>query len=415
MVRKNPGSFPPNELLGLTYSAQAKKLDAVAQLRKAAKLAPQLPIGQVNLGIALIQEGEVDAAQAAFERARTLDPQSFDANHNLAAVELLKGQVSAAKPFLEAAHTARPDDDRTTYNLALASMLTGHLREGKELTNSLLSKADSSELHTLLGRINEKEGNFLPAADQFAMAAKVDPSEDNLFVWASEMLLHRTYEPAIQIFREGTRRYPNSPRLWVGLGMSLYSRGEYKDAIQALLQAARLDPKDPRCYLFLSKAYLSAPDQAQAVIDVFRRYAELEPRNARAQYYYAMSLWKGRREQSGDIDYPAVEALLQKSVQLDGSNADVHLQLGILYNDMRAYEKCLPEYERALQLDPGLAEAHFRLGRFYLRAGEKEKSEVELARFKTLQAEHQAEVDKERAEVQQFVVTSGSSYSGRPE
>jgi len=54
----------------------------------------------------------------------------------------------------------------------------------------------------------------------------------------TELLLHRTYEPAIDVFTEATRRYPESPRLAIGLGMALYARGKYDEAIRALLTAA---------------------------------------------------------------------------------------------------------------------------------------------------------------------------------
>src|SRR5277367_2816604 len=123
----------------------------------------------------------------------------------------------------------------------------------------------------------------------------MDPSEQNLFDWGSEFLLHRTYEPAIDVFEKATERYPNSPRLFIGLGLALYSRGKYDEAVQALLTAADLNPSDARCYVFLSKAYDSSPQQADEVIQRFRRYAGLRPDDAMAQYYYAISLWKGKR------------------------------------------------------------------------------------------------------------------------
>ena len=234
-------------------------------------------------------------------------------------------------------------------------------------------------------------------------------AKDNLFVWASELMLHRTYVPAIEVFTEATKRYPASPRLQIGLGMALYSRGEYEAAIKALLTAADLSPADARCYLFLSKAYLSSPQQAEEVIERFRRYASLEPANALAQYYYALSLWKGRRLESHEIEYQTVEALLQKSIALNDSFAESHLQLGILYTDQREFEKSLPEYQKALSLNPSLGDAHFRLGRYFLHAGEKEKAQEQFDIFKKLQTQHQAEEDKARAEVQQFIVSSGST------
>ncbi len=106
------------------------------------------------------------------------------------------------------------------------------------------------------------------------------------------------------------------------------------------------------------------------------------------------------------MDYAAVESLLKKSIALDDTLADAHLQLGILYTDQRAYEKSLPEYLRALQLAPNSADAHFRMGRYYLHAGDKAQADKEFEVFKNLQAKHQAEEDKARAEVQQFVVSA---------
>ena len=122
-----------------------------------------------------------------------------------------------------------------------------------------------------MGQIEEKDGKFVAAANEFEIAAHMDPSEENLFAWGSEMLLHRTYEPAIAIFQEGAKRYPNSPRILIGLGLSLYSRGKYDEAVKALLAAADLTPADPRCFLFLSKAYNSSPLQADGVTERFRR------------------------------------------------------------------------------------------------------------------------------------------------
>ncbi len=184
------------------------------------------------------------------------------------------------------------------------------------------------------------------------LAAHMDPSESNLFDWGSELLLHRTFGPAIEVFQHATERYPDSPRLVIGLGMAFYSRGNYDDAVKALLKAADLNPSDPRCYLFLSKAYDSSPGQAEEVIQRFRRFAELQPHNAQALYYYAMSMWKGRRTQDPGLDLDQIESLLKKAIALDPKLAEAHLQLGNLYSDQNKYAEAIPEYVRARELSP---------------------------------------------------------------
>ena len=405
-----PKSFEVHELLGLSYAAESDTNAAVEQLQLAAQLRPAYAPARTNLATALVHAGRIEEAEEQCRKAVALDATSYDAHHNLAEMYISQNRIADALPLLEAAQHLRPGAYDNDYDLSLAYLLTGKLEEASKQVQTLAAIKDTGELHTLQGRIDEKQGKYIEAANEFAAAAHLDPSEDNLFVWASELLLHRTYEPAIAVFEQAVDRYPKSPRLLIGLGMALYSRGEYEKSIHSLLAAADIDPRDPRCYLFLSKAYLSSPNQAEDVIDRFRRYAELEPTNALAAYYYAMSLWKGRRLQASSVDYKAIESLLLKSIALDGSIADAHLQLGILYNDQHEYQKSLPEYERALQLDQNIPDAHYRLGQYYVHAGEKEKAASEFDLYKKLQAQHQAEIDKERADVQQFVVsTSGAS------
>ena len=409
-----PQSFELHELLGLCYGALSRNDGAIEQMRQAVQLRPSSAPAHTNLATALVRAQRPQEAEAEYRAALALDAKSYPATHDFADLLLREDRVAEAVPLLQVAYALRPDAPEVGYNLALAYLTTEKLEQARSLAGTLAQQQDAGELHTLLGRIDERQGRYVDAANQFATAARMDASEENLFAWGSELLLHRAYEPAIAVFQQGTERFPSSPRLWVGLGMANYSRGLYEPAIHALLAAADLNPHDPRCYLFLSKAYLSSPSQAEQVIARFRKYYELEPGNALAAYYAAVSLWKGRRVDSGEVDYQAVESLLQRSLALDGSNPEVHLQLGILYNDERAYDKALPEYQRALQLQPRLADAHFRLGRSYLRAGEKDKAQAEFDTFKKLQAEHQAEVDKERAEVQQFVVSTSTAPLSQP-
>lgn len=407
-------SFELHELLGMAYGAQGEDTKAVEQLRQAAVLKPESLTAKTNLATALVHAGNFSAAEEQCLQALTIGPQDYGANRMLAELYLRQDNLARALPFLETAQAARPAAADNGYDLSLALLMQKQYAKASQLIRMLQMQQDSGELHSLLGRIDEQQGNFLNAASEFATAAHMDPTEDNLFVWASELLLHRAYEAAIMVFKSGTERFPASPRLWTGLGMAEYSRGEYPDAISSLLKAADLKPDDPRCYLFLSKAYLSSPSQAEDVISRFHRYASLEPKNALAQYYYAISLWKGKRLETPEVDYKSAEALLQRSIALDGTIAETHLQLGILYNDEQQYEKSLPEYQRAIQLDPTSADAHFRLGRYYLHAGEKERAQVELQTFKALQAEHHKKVDKERASVQQFVINTPKATSTEP-
>ena len=313
-----PQSFEIHELLGLVYAAESDDAKALKHFEIAVRLKPDSAVARTNLAANLTHSGKLDLAEVQLRKALALAPQDFDANHNLADFYLQSNKISEALPLLEHAQQINPSSYNNSYDLALAFFLTGRSGDARQLIQTIMAQKNTGELHNLLGQIDEKDEKFLEAANEFQIAAQMDPSEDNLFTLGSELLLHRTYEPAIEVFQLASQRYPKSPRLLIGLGMALYSRGKYEESIKSLLAAADLDPTDPRCYLFLSKSYLSSPNQADEVIQRFRRYSELQPNNALAQYYYAVSLWKGKRLEETSVDFRTVESLLQKSIALDG-------------------------------------------------------------------------------------------------
>ena len=414
LLPRVPKSFEVHELLGMVYAAQSQDTKAIEHLEAAGRLKPDSAPARTNLAVSLSHAGRLEPAGEQLRKALELEPRNFDANHNLGEFYIQSGKIADACPFLEQAQRIHPSSYDNGYDLALAYFLTGKLGQARQLVQTLMHAKNTGELHDLLGEVEEKGGKFVAAANEFEIAAHMDPSEGNLFDWGSELLLHRTYEPAIDVFEEATRRYPNSPRLLIGLGMALYSRGKYDEAVKALLAAADLNPADPRCYLFLSKAYDSSPNQAEDVIQTFRRFSELQPGNALAIYYYAMSLWKGKRAEDPGFDLREVESLLQKSVALDPALPEAHVQLGNLYADQHAYDKSIPEYVRALELNPNLPDAHYRLGQDYVHVGQKERAQKEFEVYQRLRAQHMADLDKERAEVRQFVYSAKAAPSTKP-
>lgn len=409
LLREVPQSFEAHELLGMAYAGESKSSLANEHLHEAVRLKPNSAAARTNLAANLIGMGDLEGAQQQLKEAVALEPRNYDANHNLGEIYLKQGQLADAIPFLKQAQQIKPNGYDNGYDLSLAYLLTGHSDSAGQLVRVLLKTQNTAELHNLLGQIEEKNGKFVPAANEFETAAHMEPSESNLFDWASELLLHRTLEPAIEVFRQGAERYPNSPRMAIGLGISLYSRGNYDEAVKSLVRGADLSPTDPRCYFFLSKAYDSSPTQADEVIQRFRRFSELQPNNARAAYYYAMSLWKGKRTQDPDLDLRQIESLLKKATALDPKLAEAHFQLGNLYSDQAHYAQAVPEYQSALQQNLDLPDAHYRLGQAYVHTGDKQKAQAELATYQQQRAKHLADLDKQRAEIQQFVYSEAST------
>ena len=403
LVARLSNSFEVNELMGLVYAAQGQDDEANHYLKNATRLKPNDPAAHTNLAVNLVHLGKDSLAEVEFKKAVELEPRSYDANHNLGEFYIRTEGIAAAIPYLQKAQSENPKSYDNGYDLALAYERTGRLAEARRQVQELLQQKDTAELHNLLAGVEEKAGNYVAAVNEYEEAAHMDPSESNLFDWGSELLAHQTLNPAIEVFSQGVKRYPNAPRLAVGLGLALYVRGSFDDAVKALLRGTDLDPKDARAYYFLSKAYDRSPSQAHEVVERFRRFAELRPGDAHAAFYYAMSLWKGKPSEASGSSPEEVESLLRRALALDPSLSEAHLQLANLYSQRRDYARAVPEYQEALKLAPNLPDAHFRLGQAYVHLGEKDLGEKEFQIHRQLYEQHLGEVDKQRSEVLQFV------------
>ncbi len=410
LTRRLPSSFRVQELLGLVYSAESRNLEANLHFRRAVQLRPGSAAARANLAINLSRLGRKSQAEAEFKQALRMDPGSYQLNENFGQFCLRSGKLAEAVPYLAKAENAHPTYENG-YNLALAYFKTGRPREAKAEIQGLLKTKDTAGLHSLLGEVDEKLGDFIAAANEYQQAARMDPTESNIFDWGAELLVHHTLDPALEVFSEGVKRYPDSPRLEVGLGLAYYWHERFDDAVKALLRAIDLSPSDPRVYYFLSEAYGRAPSQAPEVIEHFRRFAELRPRDGKAQFYYAMSLWKGNETATSGAVLNQVEILLKKAASLDPELAQAHFALGSLNAQEGKFQLAVREYERAIKLDPNNAAAHYRLGQMYMRIGRRELAQQEFQVHQRLYRQQRAESIKEHNQIRKFVYSLKSNPS----
>lgn len=412
LARRMPPSFQVEELLGLALSAEKKDSEANRAFAEAVRLNPDSAVARANLAVNLARLGKDGLAETEFKKAVQMEPDNFEANNDFGEFYIGAGKLTSGIPYLEKAQLIDPSSYDNGYNLALAYEETSQFDRARAQIKDLLARKNTAELHNLLAEVEEKSGDFVSAAEEYQLAAHMDPSEENLFDWGTEFLLHHTWNPAIQVFSQGVDRYPKSARLAVGLGLALYWRGKYDEAVKALIKAADLSPSDPNPYYFLSRAYDRAPSQADDVIQRFHRYANLEPKNGRAIYYYAMSLWKGKQTESTGSYLDQVGTLLKKAVLLDPSFADGHLQLGNLYSQQHKFAEAVPEYQQALAIDPNLSDGYYRLGQAYVHLGQNDLAQKEFQLHQEHYNRHLAEVDQEREHIRQFVYSMKGSESG---
>ncbi len=352
------------------------------------------------------QDSVLNAVVVASHESKTLDltlvpAKAFDAKSS-----------SAAKPefFDEPNFTVAGVTDTTSPGGHGSSTTLQRSQEALAKETAALRKPpgdDRSDAvaapHHALAENLERQGKPLEAVREYQRAAELNPSESNIFDWGSELLLHRAAEPAVEVFTQGHRLFPQSVRMLTALGAAWYSAGSFDEAVQYLCQASDLDPADTEPYLFIGKMQVASSTASDAIAERLERFTKLQPENALANYYFAVSIWK-QRSSPGDAGKLAqVKSLLEKAIQLDPKLALAYLQLGILYSEKKDPPHAISAYQKAIEADPLLEQAHYRLAQAYRQVGKQSKAHDELALYEKISKEKAIEAERQRHDLQRFV------------
>jgi len=370
--------------------------------REALVLKPSGPVGSSSdsAGIASTENESESRLRAALSK----DPGSFEANHQLGELYLREGRYSDAVPLLQTAAQIDPASYDNEYDLALACKGVRDFSQARDHVQKVLAHEDNAEAHRLLGELDEELGDPLAAVREDERAVSLDPSERNYFEWGSELLLHRAVQPAVEVFGKGATAHPRSARMLAALGAALFANGLYDEAAQRVCDASDLNPTDSAPYIFLSKIEMAAPSPVVCVEPKLARFLQQQPGNALANYYYAMSIWKGQKSPENASGLQQVETLLTKAVTIDPNFDDAYLQLGILYSAERDFEKAIGFYTKAITINPDLSAAHYRLGVAYERMGEPAKAKQEFQLHDEIEKRQAAAVERQRREIKQFMI-----------
>lgn len=404
LLARSPNDFQVNELLGLTLAADGHTGRALVYLRHAVQQAPQSGAAHANLAAAYAQLGKPGPAESEFKAAVRLEPRSYTPNHNLGEFYAQQQRFAAAAQYLQRAQAADGSHPDNNYDLALALFKSGQNDAARRQIQGLIEQHPSADLYSLLGSVEEAGSRYLQAAEAFHTAAELQPSVENIFNWGDELLRHQTYDPAIAVFQDGVRRYPDSAQMTLGLGIAQYGRGLYAQAIGSFARAVDLRPHDPRPYTLLALAFSDSNVQSPEIGRCLQRFVENEPANADAHYYDALYLV---RQQLGaeHPDFAAAERLLERAIVLRPAFADAHLQLGVLYSRENRLQDAVAEYRRALAANPQLAKVHLHLGQALVRMGQRPAAAAEFAAFERMRQNAASEDESRRETVKEFLYT----------
>jgi arylsulfatase A-like enzyme/Tfp pilus assembly protein PilF len=169
---------PDMPVANLQYGLAQARLNhfdkAIAPLRKAVTLQPDNGMGHYELGLALFQTGDWKAAALEFEAAVARAPRWADAHFSLAAVYARIERVPDAMTELDSTLSLSPDHYRA--NLLRGRILTlqgNPLGALSNLEKAVQVQPDSREAHLFLADAYEQSGRMIDAQNERAAAQKL--------------------------------------------------------------------------------------------------------------------------------------------------------------------------------------------------------------------------------------------------
>ncbi len=360
-------------------------------------------VGHVAAAVTGDSKAEKES-EGKLRAALTSAPNRFETNHLLGVFYLSSKRYQEAIPLLEKAYRIDSSNEVNLNDLGFAYVGSGDLAKARGRIRELLEDHQSAELHRLMGELDERSGNPLSAVHEYEQAVKLSPGEQNYFDWGSELLLHRAVWQAQEVFRKGAEAYPKSARMQTALGTALFAGARYDEAALHLCAASDLNPSDPSPYLFMGKVQMAAPNSLACIEPKLASFVQQEPKNADANYLYAMSILKHQEQAPDKQALQQAADLFEKAVAIDPKCGEAYLQLGIISSSKRSFDTAIDFYKKAIEANPQLADAHYRLAMAYDRTGQPSKAKQELLLHDQIKQQQAEAIDRQRREVKQFLI-----------
>lgn len=165
---------------------------------------------------------------------------------------------------------------------------------------------------------------------------------------------------------EGLVRQDANADLYVALGNLNFLAGDLPSAKASFLRAAQFAPAFAYAHVCLARVYYRL-DQSSEMTAEARVALKLQPGNAEARKYLALSAVMGSHESGGSANAPVESA----GEDLSDLNAGQNQEAKTLNNEAiqltarHDYLKAEAAYRRAIELDPGVALFYYNLGNMY--------------------------------------------------
>ncbi len=330
-----PDDFAAHTNLGLIYRSRGMVKEAIASLQESVRVAPDQPLGHLNLGFAYLDDERFDDAQKEFESTLKLQ-ESTIARTGLFVLATFRGDSQLASAQIEAVR-GRRDEVEMIGRRADAASYQGRMREASQLADAAFRGLQALKQLEFSGEA------FLSLAISDALVGRGDLARAELervrkngmlqegttdelvglgALLGDKRLVDESLEPAVAHLRKVSSPEQADNQVRAVRALAAFSAGKYQEAYDlasvapsvpgdnrspfvAGLAAMRLQRWDDAARLFQTlsasrtKLGLSALPAVVRVMLARADAAAGRPGDAKKAYDEAFDIWK-----NADVDLP---------------------------------------------------------------------------------------------------------------
>ena len=363
--------------------------DAASELQSSTAVSEQRsgPQAWFAKGQMALQNGDLDAAEAAFRQVLSVDPRAGSAYANLGVIAMRRKDWDRAIALLRKAERLEPKMAGIRLNIGLVEYRRGNYAAAIAPFSSVLrDQPDSEQARYLLGLCRVLTKKY---AEAVTVLEPLWPKKSNdvLYLYLLDIGAVESGQKSLdeKILSRMIAVGGGTAEFHLILGKAYLNRDEIPEATSELEQAAALNPNLPFIHMNLGVAYMRAGADERAEAE-FRRDIALEP--DLADNYDQLGVLYARLGKDEDAERSFREALKR-----DSKMASAYAGLAKLYQKQQKLEPALKMADTTLRISPEFEGAHYLRGRILMQLGREKEARVELA---MAQKKLDTQLDKER-------------------
>ncbi len=253
--------------LGMILLEQGNLEGARTALIEVLELSPRHIKACINLGVVLEKMGRYARAVNHYRKALENHPDNPEILNNFMVVLRLNGRLDKAEQVGHGLLASDPKNFRVLSNLSLIYLDSGKLSMSESIGLRILKSVDTygmgdpdleliASVHNNLGVVYLRMQKTEKALVHFKKALDADPNHiDALLNLGSLYGRFHHYNLAGDVFQRAVNLDPNHRVALKGLGSALYGAGMTDRAEEHLSRVIQLDPNDAQTYFILGELY----------------------------------------------------------------------------------------------------------------------------------------------------------------